>query len=161
MTTDKKDGDVYFWGWKEEFLNDGKILPYHCKSQIAMASDGLLYDTYWGNNADCIAYQDQDQLDLEKVDIKFQGNANEMQEIRASETWFYRREDIVDMRHPNDSSAKIYLKPGAERDAATITLYVEAEIATCRADIKRATDRGERLLTDMIAITQGRLDDVH
>lgn len=125
-----KDGDIYRWEWKDVEAHGGygDFRAYHCKSQIAVCKDGVLYDTFWG-----ISWEHT--VSVKDVNLTFLGNSNEMSEIREYEMPYYRRQDIVDTRHSNNRRAPIYLKAGAERDAETMLAH---------ATYKRETAERER-----------------
>lgn len=109
-----KEGDIYHWLWRDEFRkNDfGAFQSYHCKSRIAVYSNGTLNDTFWSGDNDGF-------LDPTAVTLELQGNANEMT-VLSDNPEYYRDSDLVSMKHSNNSNAPIYLKKGAKRDAETM-----------------------------------------
>ena len=148
--TDIKDGDIYFWKWKDLL---GRFMPYHCWSQKAVVRDGVLHDTYWSPQSH--------RVSLDKVVLFFVANINDLTEIRAQEAPYYRSDDVVDMRHENDSGAKVYVKTGAKRDPAAMKKLASHEIEHRKYEISSANNRIEELNVAIAAIDAGQLDDVY
>lgn len=147
-----KDGDIFFWSWKD---SESRFMPYHCYSRKAIVADGCLVDTFWstgGSNA---------VLDLEKVDVSYQGNQNEMETIHASEIDYYRPEDVVDMRHSNDSRAPIYIKGGAVRNQEAVLSHLRYKRERAEADIRYAQGLIQQLDEAIAAAECGQLDGVY
>lgn len=129
------EGDIFRWRYKDEKPEDlGGYRRYHCKSQIAVFEKGTLRDTYWGSS-------NEDRLDQARVTLTFQGNRHEMTVIPSWEREFYRHEDLVDMNHPNNSRAEVYVKAGAGRDAERMRAYFEYAIDRAKSDISSAHRR--------------------
>lgn len=147
-----KDGDIYFWSWK---TSTDRHIPYHCKSGKAVAKGEALYDTYWSSSGS------DDRLDIEKVDMQYKGNIYEMTIINEWEAVYYRSNDIVDMRHANSSSAKVYIKPGVSRDPETMREFAKYQIEKSKGEIRIARSRIEQLNTAIASINMGELSDVH
>jgi hypothetical protein len=158
MMTDTKfkDGDIFKWRWKDDdrHMDCGPYRSYHCKSQIAVAKDGQLFDTFWGD------WSSDRVINLDKVIITFLGNENEMEKINECDAQFYKGEDIVDMNHSNNTRAPVYLKPGAKRDAETMRAVIEHELSDQECTIRSATNKAERLRAALTVIEDGRLDEV-
>jgi len=110
-----REGDIYRWRWAdpERDADCGPFRSYHCLSQLAVVRSGKLTDTYWPGTGNHV-------LDPAKVTLTFIGNIADLVEIRAYDIPYYRREDIVDMRHANNSYGPIYLRKGAQKDADTM-----------------------------------------
>lgn len=143
------EGDIFRWRYKDEKPEDlGAYRRYHCRSQIAVFENGALRDTYWGSPYDGI-------LDPDAVILNFQGNRHAMEKIPHGERVFYRSEDLVDMRHMNNSRAPIYVKLGARRDVATMKAYFEYEIVRATSDISLAQCRIDDCKIALAAIASG------
>lgn len=149
-----KDGDIYFWRWKDNRRHaDGKPYgAYHCKSQKAIFENGALRDTYWCGLSG-------GRLNLDDVVVEFQGNVNEMTEI--CEPAYYLDKDVVDMRHPNSSTAKIYLKVGAVRDPDTMRELAAYQIERSESEIRYTQGLIEQLNEAITQIDAGELDKIH
>lgn len=144
-----RDGDIFRWRYVDEKPHDlGAYRRYHCKSQIAVFENGVLRDTYWHSKLD-------GHLDRESVILEFQGNAFEMEKIPFAETVFYRPQDIVDMRHANDSGAQVYAK--GPRNAEAMKSYFEYAIERTNGEIKSRKARLEECERVLEAIAAGEL----
>lgn len=149
-----KEGDIFSWRWTPEEgrkrQNDCGSTVYWCKSQIAIFHNDRLRDTYWydGSNSAYI-------LELDKVEITFLGNPENMKTIYDGEQVFYRREDIVDMNHANNSRAKVYVK--AERDLETMRLYYREQAERFERESRMALDRIADCQNAIAAIDRGEL----
>ena len=76
-TTEIKDGDIFRWKYTDEKPGDNHPWQrYHCKSQIAIAKDGRLMDTYWSGHSD--HWWEYDEA-LEKLVLTFLGNFSELE----------------------------------------------------------------------------------
>ncbi len=151
MTRKMKDGDVYFWSWKSL---ENRAMPYHCRSRKAVVFGNRLCDTFWADSS-------SNWLALGEIDIEYQGNLREMDEINAFRVDHYRPADIVDMRHENQPEAKIYRKPGAKLDAKVMRGHVQHLIEREENKIRAGKVRIGWLRDALITIEDGRLDDVH
>lgn len=149
-----KDGDVYFWRWKDDGRHKdcGSYGSYHCWSRIAVVKNGILCDTYW---FDCKSRVPED------VVIKWQGNIHEMTEINKHEAEYYRPEDKVDMRHANNSGGPIYLKAEAERNSDIMRELAEYQVERSESEIRMAESRIEQLNEAIAEINAGRLDSIY
>ena len=149
-----KDGDIYFWRWKDNDKHKDRApyRSYHCKSGIAIAKGGRLYDTYWSDFS-------HGALDRKQIKVKFQGNKNEM--TKTSYPDHYRRRDIVNMQHANNSGAAIYIKVGAKKSKAIMRKYIKSLIEEKERDIESANWRIELLNEAMKKVTSGDLDGVY
>lgn len=143
-----KDGDIYRWHWKD--MNRSS----HCCSHLAVVVNGSLLDTFWsvGKNR---------RLEPDDVEVQFLGNSNDMTEIPAYKIPYYRREDVIDMRHLNNSSAPIYLKADAERSADAMRSFVNEAIEQAEREKNSAIRQIERMRRHLAHIEAGNLDKVH
>lgn len=130
-----REGDIFRWRWTPE--KEAAILKFHfssywCRSQIATVRGGVLYDTFWSTQTSDYALRPEDVI------LDFQGNPADMVKISEHERTLYRPEDIVDMRHPNNSGAPVYVKAGAARDAQTMLAFYRYEIEQEQSAIRSA-----------------------
>lgn len=147
------EGDVYFWSWKDG-ARIGESSPYHCWSQIAVVGpDGRLRDTFWSDSSDKL-------VPLEHAEITFRGNTREMKKIPAYEAQFYHSDDVVDMRHSNNRGAPVYVVPGAKRSPNVMRDLVQDRIVNARREIEYQTRLIDELKAELVAIDEGRLQDV-
>lgn len=146
-----RDGDIYFWSWKDA---SERFMPYHCCARIAVVKNGILRDTYLTGTSD------NRIITADVADLTYKGNIEDMRSIHWGEVDFYRSEDVVDMRHPNDSRAPIYVKKDATRDAAgmieALRYQIERELSKIRSSEHRITE----LEGALAKVAAGQLADV-
>jgi hypothetical protein len=70
---------------------------------------------------------------------------------------FYKPEDIVDMSHPNNTDATVYLKAGMGRAPERMKAYFEYAIDRARSDISSAHRRILECKEALEAIASGDL----
>ena len=150
-----RDGDIYRWRWADDARDQdcGPYRAYHCFSQIAVAENGRLCDTFWGGMS-------EGALNPEDVILTLLGNINDMTKIREYQARCYRSEDIVDMRHSNSTCAPIYLKPGAAKDPDTMLEYIRHERGQAEYEARYATEKIDRMDGLEQMVNSGNLDDV-
>lgn len=124
-----KDGDIFRWRWKDQSRS------MHCKSGIAIAKDGHLHDTFWGDS------HSREWVNLDDVEIEFQGNPADMKEITKSEVVFYRYQDLVNMNHSNNTRAPVYVKAGADRCPVVMREYYEGKKAEAEREARYFRER--------------------
>lgn len=90
------EGDVFRWRYKEEFGDTATDL-YWCRSCIAIAHKGKLFDTYWGDYP-----YDRTQWKygtaIKDLNLTFLGNMNSFEKIRDCEKNEYDERDVLDTR---------------------------------------------------------------
>jgi hypothetical protein len=149
-----RDGDIYLWRWADPARdNAGMWGDYHCYSRIALVRNGQLFDTYWSS--------DQKKLDPNQVVLTYLGNpTTDLNVIPHYQAVYYRPEDVVDTRHSNNSSAPVYIRAGAVRDATTMHLEVVRRIEDEKSTIRCAQAALTRLEADLELILSGKLEEV-
>ena len=151
------DGDIFRWRWRDDARDSdrGAYRAYHCKSQIAIAKDGRLYDTYWAFPS----YEHE--LDPAEIILTFEGNPETMTAIRPGSIPYYRPEDILDTRHSNHSGAAVYLRAGATKDPVQMRTYLEARAAQFASDANLAKRRFEEVVKQIEMVDRGELESVY
>ncbi len=149
-----KNRDIYFWRYKDPAASHAPYGNYHCKSCKAIVRNGELYDTFWNSGTD-------GRLNLNVVDITFKGSPSEMKELQVAEIDFYRSEDIVDMRHSNNTSAKVYARTGASRNMEAMQVYLQRKFDDANLMINRMNQRKENLRKELKHVSDGRLEEVY
>ena len=144
-----REGDIYRWRW-----NDEERRSYHCKSQIAIVKGGKLLDTYW------FGYDESNLLRPEAVTLTFWANVDDLLVIHSGMTSYYRPEDVVDLRHANNSSGPVYIRKGAKRDAATMLEVVSGRIKDSEREIVWHQRQLEEFAKFQGLIRAGKLDEV-
>ena len=149
------EGDVYDWRWADDakHADCGPYRSYHCFSRIAVVKDGMLCDTFWSSAGS--------KLSPDAVVLTLLGNLNGMTEIRESEARYYCGEDIVDMRHSNNSRASVYLKSGAEKDRDTMLEYIRRERDQAASEARFNASKIERMDDLEKVVIAGNLNDVY
>lgn len=156
-TPDLREGDIYRWRWADSTRDTdcGPFRSYHCRSQVAIFEDGHLHDTYWSSGGG------DRWLDPAKVDLTLWANKADLTEISKHEVVYYRREDVVDLRHPNNSFGPVYVRTGARRDAATMLELIEDRLDQARREIEWAQRRIKELTQDAEKVRAGQLYEVY
>lgn len=136
-----KNGDIYFWSLKELPCKDDYTLSYWCKSRKAIVVDGELYDIFWNDRSN-------GWLDLNKVELEFKGNVNDYVKSTNDEYLYYAPEDLIDMRHSNDTNGTVWIHKDAQRSKIVmmekaIKKLEEAErnLRYAQYDIERWTNK--------------------
>lgn len=132
-----KEGDVVRWS----LLRNDRFMPYHCKSQIAICTDGRFLDTFWTARSDRYSPSEVD------CEFKYLGNINDYEECESYDLDYYEDDDTLDLSHPNNSG-KFFVKINAEKSVDKIRaklLYnkevVERKIASLEYEITRIEDK--------------------
>lgn len=147
-----REGDVYFWRWSDPEKDvDKHYGAYHCYSRIAVFHEGKLRDTYWCNW--------EKVLDPAQVVAKLQGNLNDMTVLKDNEH-FYRSQDLVDMRHPNNTNGDVMLRKGATRDRFAMIEYIQMKYRDHEQEIEMLTRRMGSCIEALQMIDRGELDKV-
>ena len=151
-----RNGDVFTWKYKPEEedrrYNSGVHTAYWCKSRIAIVKDGQLIDTYWHGGGDSSV------LDIDQIELEFQCNANEATRINRWERNYYRPEDVMDMSHPNNSGAPVYLKADAKRDPDIMRDFFRHKIECAESDVRMAQSRADEYRNALADVETGRVD---
>ena len=150
-----EEGDIFRWHCTpEEYTRRSKACGstvYWCKSQIAICKSGRLVDTYWYDGSDS-SYV----LDLANTQIEFLGNPKDMKRIGGDDRVFYRAEDVVDLRHANNSGGHVYVK--GERDPEAMRQYYHEQASRFSREEKMAQDRMADCRNAIAAIDRGELN---
>ncbi len=154
-----REGDIYRWRWADDARDRdcGPYRAYHCFSRIAVVENGLLCDTFWS----FWSATGKKKLSPDSIVLTLLGNSNDMTKIREGEARYYRMNDIVNMRHSNDSRAPVYLKPGAKKDRDTMLDYIRYERERAESDARFAASKIESMDGFEKMVIAGNLDDVH
>lgn len=164
-TSEWRDGDVFFWRYK-----DGKENPYgyYCRAQKAIVRDGYLYDIFWAyiNGPKFIfsgttgGIWTRVQADRNLI-LEFRGNLDEFDHTADDNRRLYDDADVLDLRHSNSSQRQIYVRKDAKRSQAAMLEHFNYEIKKAEDDIKSAQWRLERLGADKAKIEAGELNEVY
>jgi len=122
------DGDIFRWKYKDEKVGDRSVYGrYHCKSQIAIAKNGWLIDTFWRGSGDATArtYAEA-QRDW---DLTFLANMSALRCVPEYMADYYADADIVDLNHSNSSRGNFYVRKDAKRCKEKMLAALVAKIA--------------------------------
>lgn len=153
-----RDGDIYRWRYKPEIEKAnggrGEWGAYHCKSQMAVVHGGLLIDTFWGDMSSDSA------VDPDRVEITLLGNKNDMRELNDQED-FYDPDDLIIMRHSNNSRAKTLVKPDATRSPDMIRKVLNQKRGDAERELMSAARELERLALAKDKLERGEIADLY
>ena len=127
-----REGDIYRWNWIDWERST------HCCSPFAVVRNGRLLDMFWMfDPKDQMHSQDTRTLDPGGVSLKFLANIQDIEPVSSYDFHDYRREDIVDLRHSNNSNAaNIYRRKGSKPDLATIRANIVERITDAEREIE-------------------------
>ena len=158
------EGDIFHWQWKlgrEKGFGDA----YWCRTQRAMVIDGVLCDLLWvphGGKYRGGAYgprqPDQGRINPDDVDLTFIANLADLVEIWPEQAKFYDADEVVDLRHSNNSNAPVMVRASATRSRDATVKTLETEIAQLAFEVAMTTDRLERKRDMLAKIVAGEVD---
>lgn len=157
-----KDGDIFRWRYKNEKPEHRREWGrYHCRSQIAVAKDGWLADTFWGSRSDGTAMWPCDEareiLVLEKL-----GNLSEVEKRPEYEAMYYDDADIVDINHSNSSRGNFYVRKGADRSRHKMIQIAAEKAAAAERERDSALSKIERYKQALADLAAGKpLEEVY
>lgn len=129
---DIKDGDIFNWQYKNhaEYCEKhrGSGTAYWCMDQQCYATirDGVTYlvDTYWSDYGSEYLGTEVRVLELDKVDLEFVCNLNEIEWI--SEYYIQDYDKVYDLSRQKNCYKKYAIDKGSEvSDAAVLKKYVK------------------------------------
>lgn len=154
------DGDIFRWRYKDEKPSDlGPYKRYHCKSQICVAKNGMLRDTYWhtGGSDEAWTYE----VAQETLCLEYIGNFSDLQKTDEGKAEFYDDADCVNLNHPNSSRGNFYLRNGAARSRVKMLEVATYKKGRAESDARFASQEAARLGSAIEAIEAGAdLNDI-
>lgn len=145
MIREYKQGDVVFWRYKENYAKSLHNNRYWCKSKLAIYHDvkgGRFADTYWSNSSSDSFIFKPDDPEIEIVE--YYGNLADFKQCTEEVFSYYDREDIVDLRHGNDSRS-LYLRKEAIKSAAVMFAAMNEKVKKLQRDIDYALQEKNRI----------------
>jgi hypothetical protein len=147
-------GDIFRWSYKN--VGD-TFMPYHCCSCIAEFDGEILRDTYWSGMSDGKWWKPQNAEAL--LDLEFIANRDDLVQADPSAVDFYSRDDIVDLRHANNSSrSNVYLRKGAKRSANVMRETLNYAIERAESEIRMLRSKIERAQEQLAAVDAGNTE---
>lgn len=121
-----KEGDVFSWSYKETERNSSTQY-WCCSREGVVASNGLLYDTFWGIgiNSDGRAFKQED-VDS-KIEVTFLANLNDYESCKKEDRAYYDDKDFLDLSNSN-KSCFFYLRKGAVKSLDKMRKILERNI---------------------------------
>lgn len=121
-----KEGDVFSWCYKE--IDYKSSTQYWCCSGTGVvASNGLMYDTFWGiginNNGRVFTQEDVES----KIDVTFLANLNDYESCKKEDRTYYDDKDFLDLSNSNNSCF-FYLRKGAVKSLDKMRKILERNI---------------------------------
>lgn len=156
MAEQINDGDIFRWRYKDETPEQCRTWGrYHCKSQIAIARDGVLADTFWhGSPSTFWTYADA----LRDLDLVRLGNLTQLEKRPEYEVMYYDDADCVNLNHSNSSRDNFYVRKGAPRSRAKMRSTLNDRIADLTREQAHAEHKLDRAREQLAAIDRG--DDI-
>lgn len=163
-----KDGDIFRWHYKDETPEQRRPWGrYHCKSCIAVAKGGMLFDTFWcyspekvggGMEGARFTYDEAAaSLELEHV-----GNLADLEKQPEWKGAYYDDADCVNLNHSNSSRDNFYIRKGAARSQKKMRATLIERIEACERAISFEQSKLERLRETLNAVEFGEpLDKVY
>lgn len=160
-TIEIKDGDIFRWCYRDQKPEDlGPWKRYHCKSQIAIAKDGWLVDTYWSCMSDSTKWKYAEAP--AKLRLAYLGNFADLDHQQEYMAEYYDDEDCVDLNHPNSSKGNFFIRKGARRSERKMRDMIAHKIEKEESLIRVSTWRIESLRKELAKLDSGEpLDKVY
>ena len=122
-----KEGDVFSWSYKETDYNSST--QYWCCSRTGVvASNGLMYDTFWGiginDNGRVFVQEDVDS----KIDVTLLANLNDYEFCKKEDRAYYDDKDFLDLSNSNNGNRFFYLRKGAVKSLDKMRKILERNI---------------------------------
>lgn len=149
-----RQGDLFRWSYKDE---SDKFMPYHCCARIAEFVDGTLYDIFWHNFRDGRQWTPEDAV--AKLELIYLGNRTDLIPASPSAHKYYNPEDLVDLRHSNSMTEKVYIKKGAKRSPEVMAAHLHHVIDRSEIEIDLAKSRMKRAIDQLAQIESGDLPE--
>ena len=131
-----KEGDVFSWSYKETDYNSSTQY-WCCSREGVVASNGILYDTFWGIgiNGNGRRFQLED-LESE-IDVKFLANLNDYEPCKKEDRAYYDDKDFLDLSNSNNSG-KYYLRKGAVKSLDKMRKILQRNVKDAERKLVRA-----------------------
>jgi hypothetical protein len=155
-----RDFDIYRWSYKEPEKRFGASsgMTYHCKSQIGIAFDGILHDTFWmghggkrgGNYGP--AFHSATWLHPDQIETQFLGNLCDLEEIYPEDARDYPKGCVVDLRHSNNSNAPVLVPKGQSKSVTVMVENLQSDIVQLESNMRGIVYRIELKRAELAAL---------
>lgn len=133
-----KLNDVYRFRYNEEWRKKIHDCNWCFDGQLIVRenSKGQLYleDTYWGRSAENKSFTLEQAL--ERGNLTFICNLDEVESIEPSELCYYDDEDLFDLSHQHNCYKDYYKRIGAEKSYKKMEQVLKARIQKFEHEIK-------------------------
>jgi len=144
--------DVFTFRYKNQ---SEMFEPNHCfDGQLVIKKyDGelILEDTYWSSNGRRFKIQEA----IDKGEMKFVCNLNEVSLIKESETVYYDDSHIFNLSYQHGCYRKFAIKKGAKRSAKKMIKIIEHKISDEKYNIKYSNRNIELLEEKLKKVKNG------
>lgn len=154
-----RKGDIFDWQFKDEKLHTASY-AYWCCTRRGVATDTLFLDTYWsdGGSRGRFTHERAEQ----ELTLTFVANYADLEKINPWEIGFYRPEDVVDMRHSNNSGEHVYKRKGTSKSREVMTNIAKQRVEDWKYAVDSAQDSLGTALAELEAITHdGDLEKIY
>jgi hypothetical protein len=159
MMAEFNEGDYFKWTYKQHIVdkNSDSVMAgtlYWCCSGILRVVRGSLIDIFWGDNGcqDSKRWSFKEATD--NLDLVFMANDKDI--IKCQSPEYYSTEDIVDLRHLNNSSRdRVYMRAGAKRSLDVMISLAEHKISASEREISSAKNRLDRAKETLSKLING------
>lgn len=142
-----KENDVFSFQYNEKELKD-RFSPYHCFDGRLIAKkmqDGtiILLDTYWASKHDNFTRNSEGRTftiesALQKGELKFICNLNDVEEIRDYEQGYYADEDLFNLSYQHHCYKYFTKRKGAERSKEKMLKTINEKIEDAEHRLRSA-----------------------
>lgn len=151
------EGDIYRWSWNDAMLkrldyknNAGTL--YWCCSRIGVVRNGILIDTYWGENNQHNKTFNRDEA-IEKLAIQFAANFSDLKSAQPSDQAYYLDGDCIDLNHPNSTRGNFYIRKDAAKNLNKMTRILNRKKLNLERKLKQIAWEIELAEKDILSIT--------
>lgn len=159
MNTKIKDGDIFFWSWKDEQKHKQPMV-YWAKSRFAVAKDGMVQDTFWNNSHD--GFSMSHDRAFKELELNYLGNFADLEKKPEYMSNYYDEKDVVNLNHSNSTSGNFYVRKGAQRSKERMKQYLEYHIEKEEGTIRFALSSIKTMKKSLLEIEEGKsLDKIY
>ena len=129
--------------------------------------DNKLYDTFWVRHRSNLMYGKTISIDIDdnctrlnpsNINYSLLGNIYEMNEIFEDDKKYFDDNDILDLRHSNNSNAPIYVKKDAKRSKKKMLEILKYKISSKNSEIHSLSNQIKDLLKVLDEVDHGNLE---
>ena len=163
LTIEIKEGDVFDFRYKEEFLAAAELKSYpgrlrHCfDGQLVATKQGgriVLIDTYWSDNSSrCFTVEEA----LVQGELTFRFNLNDVEKATSDVSKYFDEGDWFDFSRQHGYCEQFVLKKGAKRSKGKMLEAINERMAEAKRKLDAAVREIESLSANRQKIELGDL----